>query len=83
MFKVVSDFCILRHMIGFDSNYFAALLNLNFPCARKAFPNNPAMCDENTDQAGTCCLNLRLIMFLALMRCRNLNSFSFEWFSGF
>ena len=77
IFKVASDFRVLKRMIGFDTKEFASLFNLCLPCMRKEFPRTPDACDENTESKGVFRLNLRLILFLTLMRCRHLNSFCF------
>ena len=64
MFEVVSDFSMLRCVIGFEYNELAALLNLYLSRIRKALPKVPAKCDENIEQVGERRLNCRLITFL-------------------
>ena len=73
---VVSDFIMLRCMIGLDASEFAIFVHICLPLMKKEFPRTPATNDFSSDSQGVF-FSMRFITFLTLMRSRHLNSHRF------
>ena len=63
---VVSDFKMLRCMIGLDTSEFATFFNVCLPLMQKEFPRTPATNDVTSDTKGVFFLSIRFILFLTL-----------------
>lgn len=84
LFQILSDFRMLRYLIGYDAHEFAALFNMCLSHLVIEFPRTPISCDDECVEVGVFRLSLNLIVFLTMMRCRHLNSFRFlTGFVGF
>ena len=77
LFQIVSDFRMLRCLIGHDTHEFAALFNQCLSHLVIEFPRAPISCDDECVEVGVFRLSLNLIVFLTMMRRRHLNSFRF------
>ena len=63
LLQVISDFRMLRCMIGCDTNEFSVLFNLYLPCLKKEFPRTPVSCDDACVEVGMFRLSMEMIVF--------------------
>ena len=63
LFQIVSDFRLLRYLIGHYVHEFAALFNLCLSHLVIEFPRAPISCDDECVEVGVFRLSLNLLVF--------------------
>ena len=68
---------MMRFIVGFDISEFNLLFFKLIPNLKNNFSRTPIMCNECENETEVLHLDLRLILFLVLIRFSHLNSFRF------